>query len=153
MSKNIVDAVVKFTDLDFQTKSLINEAVKARKMAYCPYSNFKVGAAFLGFNGEVYSGCNIENAGFTPSQCAERTAMGKAVSSGERRFRACAVTAYQEDSFTSPCGVCRQFMMEFADEDFPVYLAKDETEITNVLCTSIYNLLPYGFKFNTSKTQ
>lgn len=72
--------------------------------------------------------------------------MGKAVSGGERKFTACAVTAYQEDSFTSPCGVCRQFMMEFADEDFPVYIAKDEPVISDVLCTSVYNLLPYGFR-------
>lgn len=133
-------------DLDVQTKDLIKEAVKVRKMAYCPYSNFQVGAAFRTPCGDIYTGCNVENAGFTPSQCAERTAMGKAVSEGDRKFTACAVAAYQKDSFTSPCGVCRQFMMEFADEDFPVYLVKDEPEITNVLCTSVFNLLPYGFK-------
>uniref|UniRef100_T1GD71 Cytidine deaminase n=1 Tax=Megaselia scalaris TaxID=36166 RepID=T1GD71_MEGSC len=146
MPLKIIDAIVKFSDLDDQTKMLIQEAVSARNFSYSPYSNFRVGAAFRTESGKIFSGCNIENAGFTPSQCAERTALGKAISEGARKFSSAAVVAFQEDSFTSPCGVCRQFMMEFAEEDFLVYLAKDEPEITNVLCTSVFNLLPYGFK-------
>lgn len=130
-----------------------------------PYSNFKVGAAFRSKCGRLYSGCNVENAAFTPCSCAERTAICKAVSEGVREFIAGAVVALQEDAFTTPCGVCRQFIMEFAEHDIPIYVAKaveadiksiedlrnfdrvlENVPTDNVLCTSIYNLLPNGFR-------
>ena len=107
-------------------KKLMNEAILARENAYAPYSNFKVGAALLTGSGRIYRGCNIENAGFSPSNCAERTAFFKAVSEGELEFKAIAIAAGPEDGplkFTAPCGVCRQVMMEFCDyEGFRIIL-------------------------------
>ena len=107
-------------------KKLMNEAILARENAYAPYSHFKVGAALLTKSGRIYRGCNIENAGFTPSNCAERTAFFKAVSEGELEFEAIAIAAGPEDGpikFTAPCGVCRQVMMEFCEyESFRIIL-------------------------------
>ena len=107
-------------------KKLMNEAILARENAYAPYSHFKVGAALLTKSGRIYRGCNIENAGFTPSNCAERTAFFKAVSEGELEFEAIAIAAGPEDGklkVTAPCGVCRQVMMEFCDyESFRIIL-------------------------------
>ena len=98
-------------------KLLIEEALKARKFAYTPYSGFQVGAALLSDDGQIFTGCNIENAGYTPSNCAERTAFFKAVSQGIREFQAIAVVGGPEDAlkldYCAPCGVCRQVMMEF----------------------------------------
>ena len=109
-------------------ETLIEEAFAARKMAYTPYSHFQVGAALLTEKGGIYRGCNIENAGYTPSNCAERTAFFKAVSEGERSFAAIAIVAGPENGdlvLTAPCGVCRQVMMEFCDpEKFQIILAK-----------------------------
>lgn len=99
-------------------EELIETAIGMTKMSYTPYSNFKVGAALLAKNGQIFKGCNIENAGYTPSNCAERTAFFKAVSEGELEFEAIAIVAGPEGkelTFTSPCGVCRQVMMEFCD--------------------------------------
>ena len=121
-------------------KKLMNEAILARENAYAPYSHFKVGAALLTRSGRIFRGCNIENAGFTPSNCAERTAFFKAVSEGEMEFEAIAIAAGPEGEplkVTSPCGVCRQVMMEFCDyegfriilgigpDDFQVFTLKD----------------------------
>lgn len=107
-------------------KKLMNEAILARENAYAPYSHFKVGAALLTKSDRIYRGCNIENAGFTPSNCAERTAFFKAVSEGELEFEAIAIAAGPEDGklkVTAPCGVCRQVMMEFCDyESFRIIL-------------------------------
>lgn len=89
------------------------------------------------------SGCNIENAAYSPSICAERTAACKAVSMGHKEFIAVAVVAYQEDSFTTPCGVCRQFLNEFCKRDMPVYVAKPSP--CRVLVTSLNSLLPMSF--------
>lgn len=108
-----------------------------------PYSDFKVGAAIRLSNGKISTGCNIENSSFSPSICAERTAASKAISDGHREFKAIAVVAYQENSFTTPCGVCRQFLAEFAPKDIPVYVAKPAPH--QVLVTTIGELLPMGF--------
>lgn len=113
-------------------KKLINEAIKARDYAYIPYSNFAVGAALLTESGKIYSGCNIENASFTPTNCAERTAVFKAVSEGERNFVAIAVVGgkYGEkvSEYITPCGVCRQVLAEFCSKDFIIISAKNEND-------------------------
>lgn len=127
-------------------RELIREAAEARKTAYTPYSHFQVGAALLTASGKIYRGCNIENAGYTPSNCAERTAFFKAVSEGEREFKAIAVTAGKEGGsleMTAPCGVCRQVMMEFCDYDnFCVIMAASENEYRIM---RLRELLPLGF--------
>ena len=96
-------------------QELCQKAVDMLKMAYVPYSRFPVGAALECDDGTVYTGCNIENAGYTPTNCAERTAVFKAVSEGHRKFTRIAVAAATE-RFTAPCGVCRQVLQEFAPD-------------------------------------
>ena len=127
-------------------RELIQKAILARENAYTPYSGFCVGAALLGKSGKVYTGCNIENAGYTPSNCAERTAFFKAVSEGEREFEMIAIVAGPRDEeliITAPCGVCRQVMMEFCDyENFRILLAKSPEEY-QVL--TLKELMPFGF--------
>ncbi|XP_030384280.1 uncharacterized protein LOC115631615 [Scaptodrosophila lebanonensis] len=150
------ELVVTYGSLDADVQELLLSAFTVRLRAYAPYSNFKVGATFRGkARGEIFSGCNVENSCFSPSSCAERTALTKAISEGEREFLAGAVVAYQPDVFTTPCGVCRQFIREFtSDNDMPIYVAQAregrtaETPFANedpVLCTSIFNLLPNSF--------
>ena len=97
------------------TINLINEAINARENAYAPYSKFKVGAAVLTKSGNVFTGCNVENASYGGTICAERVAVCKAVSSGEREMKAIAIV-YDEEDFASPCGICRQFIYEFGAE-------------------------------------
>ena len=108
-------------------QSLIKIAVEQLAFSYAPYSHFKVGAALLAENGTVYTGCNIENAAFTPTNCAERTAFFKAVSEGVHDFRAICIVGGMNgvwSSYAAPCGVCRQVMMEFCDpETFRIILA------------------------------
>lgn len=116
-----------------EKKELILAALEARKTAYAPYSRHKVGAALLTEKGKVYTGCNIENIAFGPTNCAERTAFFKAVSEGERRFCAIAVVGGHEEAeeldYFPPCGVCRQVMMEFCDYNtFKIILAKTPEE-------------------------
>ena len=116
-------------------------------MAYAPYSKFKVGAALLTKSGKVYHGCNIENAAYTPTNCAERTAFFKAVSEGETEFEKIAVVGAMEgreaDNICSPCGVCRQVMMEFCNpKTFKIILANGKG---NILVSSLDEILPYGF--------
>ena len=128
-------------------KLLIEEALKARKFAYTPYSGFQVGAALLSDDGQIFTGCNIENAGYTPSNCAERTAFFKAVSQGIREFQAIAVVGGPEDAlkldYCAPCGVCRQVMMEFCNPDtFQIILAVSEE---NYDVFTLRQLLPQGF--------
>ena len=120
---------------------LITSAITARERAYAPYSEFQVGAALLGKSGRVYTGCNVENAAYGPSMCAERTAVFKAVSEGEREFEAIAVVT---ENGVSPCGTCRQVMMEFAPE-MTVIIADTQG---NVRRTTVRNLLPDGFTPN-----
>ena len=126
---------------------LIKEALEARKMAYTPYSHFNVGAALLTKDGRVYRGCNIENASYTPSNCAERTAFFKAVSDGIMDFSAIAIvggpTKTGSLSICSPCGVCRQVMMEFCDpKTFKIILGTDESDFK---VYTLEQMLPLGF--------
>ncbi|MBR4027541.1 MAG: cytidine deaminase [Lachnospiraceae bacterium] len=130
-----------------QKSELITMAMEARKMAYTPYSHFKVGAALLTKDGKVYKGCNIENAGYTPSNCAERTAFFKAVSEGDYEFEAIAIVGgadgIDEPELCAPCGVCRQVMMEFCNYDtFEIILAKNPQEYKVM---TLRELLPMGF--------
>lgn len=129
-----------------QIQELIRAAFAARKFAYTPYSRFQVGAALLTKQGKVYTGCNIENAGYTPTNCAERTALFKAVSEGERAFSAIAVVGSMEGSVntlvTGPCGVCRQALYEFGGPALTVIMARTEEDY---IVTTLGELLPYGF--------
>ena len=107
-------------------EKLTELAIEAMHRAYAPYSGYKVGAALLCADGTVYQGCNIENAAYGPTNCAERTAIFKAVYDGQRDFKAIAVCGGKDGTITGafpPCGVCRQVMREFCDDDFIVYLA------------------------------
>ena len=128
-------------------KKLIQAALEARIFSYSPYSGFAVGAALLCEDGSVYTGCNIENAAFTPTNCAERTAFFKAVSEGKRRFKAVAIVGgpaeKEPETLCSPCGVCRQVMMEFCcPQDFLVILGRADLSFEEYrLC----ELLPLGF--------
>ena len=122
------------------TEELCRKAVDMIEMAYAPYSHFRVGAAVECDDGMVYTGCNIENAAFTPTNCAERTAIFKAVSEGRRRFRRIAVAA-ETDGFTPPCGVCRQVMAEFSP-DMDVLMVNRKGEVRTV---PLRQLLPCGF--------
>jgi cytidine deaminase len=117
---------------------LIASATAARKKAYAPYSNFKVGAALLGKSGRVYMGCNVENAAYGPSMCAGRTAVFKSVSEGEHEFDAIAVVT---ENGAFPCGTCRQVMIEFAP-DMPVIISDTRG---SVRVTTVRDLLPEGF--------
>ena len=129
-----------------QIRDLIRRAFAARKFAYTPYSHFNVGAALLTRNGKVYTGCNIENAGYTATNCAERTALFKAVSEGERQFSAIAIVGSKEGTVnelvTGPCGVCRQALYEFSGPDLTVIMARTEEDY---IVTTLGQLLPYGF--------
>jgi cytidine deaminase len=121
-------------------KMLINEALQARKQAYTPYSAFQVGAAILTKNDTVYRGCNVENASYGLTNCAERTALFTAVANGEKSIKAIAVVG-DTDGPISPCGACRQVLAEFCDEDTKIILANLKGDVVE---TSIQELLP-GF--------
>ena len=126
-------------------KELIALAKEAMEKAYAPYSEFLVGAALLCSDGSVYQGCNIENAAFSPTNCAERTAFFKAVSEGHRDFTAIAICGGKGGVITgkvTPCGVCRQVMGEFCGEDFRIYLAKENDGYEE---RTLGQLLPEGF--------
>ncbi len=129
-----------------QIKKLVQSAIDQLKYAYAPYSNFKVAAALLGKNGKVYLGSNIENAAYTPSNCAERTAFFKAVSEGVTEFDAIAIVGGKNGiltDFTAPCGVCRQVMAEFCNpEEFQIILALNPENYQIFL---LKELLPMGF--------
>ncbi len=128
-------------------QTLLKEALEARNMSYSPYSNMAVGAALLAKNKQIYRGCNIESASFSPTNCAERTAFFKAISEGVRDFEAIAVVGGKSGKdihdFFPPCGVCRQVMMEFCNSDsFKIILAKNLKEYT---VKTLSELLPMGF--------
>ena len=128
-------------------KMLIKLAMEARGKSYCPYSGFAVGAALQTKEGKIYQGCNIENAAYTPTNCAERTAFFKAVSEGERSFTAIAVVGGPEGAsefdWCAPCGVCRQVMKEFCQDDrFQIILARSVKEYK---VYTLAELLPMGF--------
>lgn len=127
-------------------KRLLAKAKEMLSFSYAPYSHFKVGAALLGKSGTVYGGCNIENASYTPTVCAERTAFCKAVSGGEREFEGIAIVGGPDGEirdFCPPCGVCRQVMAEFGKPDeFRILLENAEGEIKEF---TLAELLPLGF--------
>lgn len=121
-------------------KKLVSAAVSARKRAHAPFSTFHVGAALLATDGRIYTGCNIENSSYGLTMCAERTAIFKAISEGERNFRAIAVTS-DETGFTPPCGACRQVLMDLAGNiDFVMANAKGDMKIVK-----LKDLLPLAF--------
>lgn len=130
-------------------KLLIEKAFEAQKLSYAPYSNFNVGAALLGANGEIYQGCNIENAAYTPTNCGERTAFFKAISEGQMEFTAIAVVGNKagvkqgEGDYCAPCAVCRQVMAEFCDLDtFKIIIAKTPEDYLEY---TLGELLPLAF--------
>ncbi len=128
-----------------QINNLVKKAIEMQQYSHIPYSRFAVGAALLAKNGTVYTGCNVENAAFTPSNCAERTAFFKAVSEGVKEFEAIAIAGGHNrlpDSFCPPCGVCRQVMMEFCDPGtFQIILTDGESSRIYTL----QELMPLGF--------
>ena len=127
-------------------RELIRAAFAVRERAYTPYSHFKVGAALLTRSGRVFTGCNIENASFSPTICAGRAALAAAVSAGEREFDAIAIVGSMEGKVntlpTSPCGVCRQALFEFGGNGLRVILAKSEEDYQEL---TLGRLLPLGF--------
>lgn len=132
---------------ELPVNEMIRSAIEARKKAYAPYSGYMVGAAVLTNELRIYTGCNIENASYTPSICAERTAISKAVSEGWRRLKAIAIVGSPKgdtiSQYAFPCGVCRQVMREFADpEEFVVITAKSEQDFK---LYRLYELLPESF--------
>ena len=127
-------------------RELLQCAVEAREMAYAPYSGFRVGAALLGKSGKLYKGCNVENAAYSPTNCAERTALFKAVSEGEREFVSIAIVGGMYETindFCAPCGVCREVLAEFCDGDFSILLWDGQAVVEKTLG----ELLPEGFRF------
>uniref|UniRef100_H2UQJ8 Cytidine deaminase n=1 Tax=Takifugu rubripes TaxID=31033 RepID=H2UQJ8_TAKRU len=120
---------------------LVSKCLQARNAAYCPYSRFPVGAALLTPDGAIITGCNVENASFGLTVCAERVAVQRAVVEGYRKFTAIAVSCDIEDSFVGPCGACRQVLMEFGS-DWVVYLTKPDGTYRE---TSLRELLPLAF--------
>ena len=132
---------------------LVNKAIEMTNMSYAPYSHFHVGAALLDKNGKIWTGCNIENAAYGPSNCAERTAVFKAVSEGAREFEAIAIVGGPEDEkgkpqiqdFCPPCGVCRQVLSEFCKSDFKIVLVNGKGEQK---VFTLGELLPESFSLN-----
>ncbi len=126
-------------------KDLFTLAKEAMKNSYAPYSNYNVGASLLCKNGNVYKGCNIENASYSVTNCAERTALFSAIASGEKEFTAICVVGGKNGEITDyamPCGVCRQALAEFCDADFKVFVGKNEDDIKEF---TLGELLPYSF--------
>lgn len=126
---------------DINYEELIKKASEAKEKAYVPYSKFKVGAAILTGNNKVYTGCNIENASYGATNCAERTAIFKAVSEGEKEIRAIAVVG-SEDELTFPCGICRQVISEFALQNIEIIIGKNENEY---VVKTLEEILPGAF--------
>ncbi len=128
-------------------EKLIKKAIEAAEFAYVPYSHFHVGAALLCKDGSIYTGCNIENASYSLVNCAERTAIFKAVSEGKKEFESIVIHGYLEGSeemeYAYPCGACRQVMSEFAGRDFEVIMANS---VDDYKITTLAELLPYSFK-------
>ena len=147
----VADTIFKLIEENNEIKEDINEvlvkaAIDATKYAYVPYSNFKVGAAILAENGKIYTGCNIENASYSPTNCAERTAIFKAVSEGVTKFKKIAVVGGPNgnlENYCPPCGVCRQVISEFADEDFELILGTSEN--TYAVYNFFDEVLPLSF--------
>ena len=126
---------------------LVKKAIEARENAYAPYSKFKVGASILTEDGTIYTGCNVENASFGATNCAERTAIFKAVSEGHRKIKAVAVVG-SDNEYTYPCGICRQVMVEFAHEDFKIIIVKNVNEY---MVKDMNEILPGAFTIENLK--
>lgn len=127
-------------------KELVLKAIESMKNSYSPYSNFRVGASLLTESGKVYTGCNIENVAFGPTVCAERVAFFKAISEGEKNFSKIAVVGGKDgiiSSSTPPCGVCRQVMREFCNDNFEILIVRENKNYEKVL---LKDLLPNSFK-------
>ena len=147
----VADTIFKLIEQNNKIKEDINEvlvkaAIEATQYAYVPYSNFKVGAAILAENGKIYTGCNIENASYSPTNCAERTAIFKAVSEGVTKFKKIAVVGGPNgnlENYCPPCGVCRQVISEFADKDFELILGTSEN--TYAVYNFFEEVLPLSF--------
>ena len=122
--------------------SLVEQAARATESAYAPYSRYRVGAALRTADGTVVTGCNVENASYGLTVCAERVALTRAVAAGQREFRAIAIVAAGE-RMPYPCGACRQVLAEFCNADFPVYLAQSVTDAP--VCRTLGELLPDAF--------
>ncbi|WAM32390.1 cytidine deaminase [Caldicellulosiruptor naganoensis] len=129
------------TEIDDTLKGILNLAKEQQNRAYAPYSNFKVGAAVLTQSGKVYLGCNIENASYSLTICAERVALFKAISEGHKDIKAIFVIGPQNEPI-SPCGACRQVILELA-KDATIYLSN--FDMTKIIETNAKELLPYGF--------
>ena len=126
-------------------EELIGNAMSAMKNAYAPYSGFCVGAALLGESGKVYNGCNVENSSYSVTNCAERTALFKAVSNGERKFSAIAIVGGKNgrvEQYCPPCGICRQALSEFCRKDFKIYLYNG----VEIQTYTLDELLPHSFE-------
>lgn len=129
-----------------EKQELIAKALEAREMSYSPYSHYRVGAALFAEDGSIYQGGNIENASYGATNCAERTAIYKAVSEGKRKIKAIAIAGGMEDAepadYAYPCGICRQVMQEFGDENLEIIVVKSVEDYREY---SLKDLLPYGF--------
>ena len=123
-----------------EIKDLIQRALEIKKRAYAPHSNFHVACVVMTKSGKVFEGVNIENASYSPTLCAERNALSSAITEGEREFSYIVVTG--DSDYTYPCGVCRQFIREFADDNTRIIVAKDEDSYKTY---TIDDLLPYSF--------
>lgn len=138
-----------------QKRILVEKALEARRFSYAPYSDFRVGAALLAKNGQVITGCNIENAAYSPSNCAERTAVFKAVSEGIREFEAIAIVGGPGEELpqeiAAPCGVCRQVLLEFCNaKEFQVLLGKGDKTWQEY---TLEELLPLGFSMTKTEQE
>ena len=136
--------MIKTTIEDSGFSELINAARQALKNAYSPYSGYKVGAALLTGDGKIFTGCNIENGSYGATNCAERTAVFKAVSEGERCFSAFAIAAEDGESIAFPCGICRQVISEFCPPETPILIYDGKGSVYNA---ELGELIPYAFDF------
>lgn len=130
---------------------LLEKAKEAMETAYAPYSNFKVGAALETENGVIYTGCNIENSSYGVCNCAERTALFKAISEGQRHFRRMAIVGGKNGTITDfcyPCGICRQALSEFVDPSFPILLQNGEGKL---ISSTLGELLPEAFALSPTE--
>lgn len=138
--------------MNTEMKDLLDAASQARTKAYTPYSQFKVGSALLSHDGKIHLGCNVENGAYSPTNCAERTALFRAISDGYSpgSFKAIAIVADHASGPISPCGVCRQVLAELCEPDMPIYMGNLEGE---VVTSTVSDLLPNAFTFKREEQQ
>ncbi len=137
--------MIKTSVADCGYKELTEKAKEAMENAYCPYSGYRVGAAVMTSDGDIYTGCNIENGSYGASNCAERTAVFKAVSEGKRKITAVAICTDEGGETPFPCGICRQVLSEFCAPDAKVIICDGKN---NCYSSELAELLPYSFQFN-----